>query len=317
MANKKVVEIVIYIHGVSPSLQEKPHTKEYTQLHKGIKAQDKAKANGWPASFCGVEWGGNLKPVEKNPKSHKLLTAAQRNLGGRIMPVVDEKWDFTINPARLVVNNLRKLAFYGFGDMFYYVSTDGKQAVRCAVAKQIIAHTNKVKNDDLLSLTILGHSAGSVVGFDFLFYLFSKKRSAKDFVSIDKSVCTGMKKLENRITKGTLRLRRFITFGSPIAFTACRSDAVLKILAGSDQLGPTDYGLTAQFTNNLFKLSGPRWINFWDKDDPLAWPVEPLMKDLDPATTLDVYTDVSDSVTEAHNAYWGDKNVHGKIAQHW
>ena len=315
MANSTIVEIAIYIHGVSHSLHEKPHNEQYAQLHNGITTN----ANGWPNAFCGVEWGGNLKPVEKNPMSHKLLTAAQRKLGGRIMPVVDEVWDFTPNfVARMIVNGFRKLAFYGFGDMFYYVSADGKQAIRCAVAKQIIEHIeNEAKDDDLLSLTILGHSAGSVVAFDFLFYLFSKERSAEQFGSSDEEVCNGMKKLEMRVKNKKLRLRRLVTFGSPLAFTVFRSDAVLEIFASGGQLNPADYGLTTQFRRKASKLSGPRWINFWDKDDPISWPVEPLMKHHDPSTTLDVYTDVSDSVTKAHNAYWSNRNIHNAIVKYW
>ena len=59
--------------------------------------------------------------------------------------------------------------------MFYYVSKDGKKAVRNTVATQIIEALNPYFSDDmdaLLSLTILGHSAGSAVAFDLLFYLF-------------------------------------------------------------------------------------------------------------------------------------------------
>jgi len=57
-----------------------------------------------------------------------LLTKAQHLLGQRVIPVIDNTWDLTWNPARLVVRNIRKLAFYGFSDMFYYVSTDGKKS---------------------------------------------------------------------------------------------------------------------------------------------------------------------------------------------
>ena len=120
MTTPGVVEIVVYIHGVSPSLQEEPHTAQYKRLHRGIKDQ----AKGWPGAFCGVEWGANI-PAEKNPSSHRLLTKAQRVLGSYLIPVVKGATDWTLNPGRLVIDSLRELVFYGFGDMFYYVSSDG------------------------------------------------------------------------------------------------------------------------------------------------------------------------------------------------
>ena len=59
--------------------------------------------------------------------------------------------------------------------MFYYASKDGKKAVRNTVATQIIKAMDQYLSADkapLLSLTILGHSAGSTIAFDLLFYLF-------------------------------------------------------------------------------------------------------------------------------------------------
>ena len=266
MSATKPVEIVVYIHGVSNSLQDRSHIAQYKRLHRGIKGH----AKWWPQEFSGVEWGANI-PWEERPASQKSLTKAQQVLGGRLFPVVDETSDWTFNPVRIVVNSLRKTMFYGFGDMFYYVSTDGKNAVRSAVAKQIIKHINEqqVSDNDLLSLTILGHSAGSVIGFDFLFYLFSKK-NAKHFCSHDQVTCE-MMRLKKRIQNRTFRLRRFITFGSPIAMTACRSDAVLKLLSDDRKLDASDYGLNSSFKIGVSKLDGPRWINFWDKDDPISW----------------------------------------------
>ena len=201
--------------------------------------------------------------------------------------------------------------------MFYYVSSDGKQAVRSAVAKQIIDHIEKqgVNDQDLLSLTIVGHSAGSVVGFDFLFYLFSNKKCAKEFCSHDQEISEAMKSLESRIKNGALRVRRFITFGSPIALVACRSDAVVQILSDGQRLDAMDYGLKNHIEDGVSELDGPRWLNFWDKDDPISWPVEPLMNVGSLAATLDLYIDVSDSVKKAHSAYWASKYVYRENRQ--
>ena len=168
-----------------------------------------------------------------------------------------------------------------------------------------------LEDDGLLSMTIVGHSAGSVVGYDFLFYIFSNYRNANDFAP-NTPTSPAMTNLENRAKSGKLRLRRFVTFGSPIGSIACRSNSVLDILARGGQSDPADYGLTV----NPFgtPLRNPRWINLWDKDDPIAWPVQPLMQG---SEVLDIYTDVSDSVTAAHNAYWNHRDVHSWIAKYW
>jgi hypothetical protein len=57
-------------------------------------------------------------------------------------------------------------------------------------------------------------------------------------------------------------------------------------------------------------------MNIWDRDDPLAWPVEPLM-DTSSGTVSDVYVNVSDWITKAHNAYWTSKAAHKAIAKGW
>ena len=313
MANN-IVEVVVYIHGVSPSIQERAHDTEYSQLHQGIGK----KAKSWPGKYCDVEWGANHSPRVSTPTSHKLLAKAQRHLGSRVMPVIDDASDWTLNPARLAVDPIRKLAFYGFGDIFYYVSADGKKAVRSAVAQKITKFIKKnIKQDDLLSITILGHSAGSVVAFDFLFYLFSRKKSATKFCTTNSEVSKEMKKLEDRVARKTLRLRRLVTFGSPLSFTIFRNDKILEIFANDKKLEPSDYGLDSSFPDGARTLSGPRWINFWDKDDPVSFPIEPLVDQSNSEFAIDVYSDVSDRLTRAHNAYWDNEGVHQEIAKRW
>ena len=108
-----------------------------------------------------------------------------------------------------------------------------------------------------------------------------------------------------------------MTFGSPLAFTIFRNDAILGTLASDKQLDPSDYGLTSNFRGEHPQLSGPRWINFWDKDDPISFPIEPLVAQPDTVFALDVYSDVSDMLTQAHNAYWNNESVHREIGKRW
>lgn len=306
-----IVEVVVYIHGVSFSKKARPHTDEYDLLHNGIGRYLPDDAL-WPKKYCGVEWGSH-QPSDPSPSSQALLTTAQRKLGARIMRAVDKQSDLTFNLARLIMEPIRNRTFYGFGDLFYYVSADGKLAVRNAVASQITKFISKqtVSRNDQLSLTILGHSAGSVIAFDFLFYLFSQSRKAASFAG---EATEGMTALEKRVKAGSLRLRRLVTFGSPIAFTALRSDHVLRLLSENGRLDPEDYGLASNL-RQAQPLKGPRWINIWEKDDLASWPVAPLMKAT--RAVIDKHPDVSDLLSTAHHAYWGSRDVHKIIGKEW
>jgi hypothetical protein len=315
-----IIEIVFYIHGVSQHIRGYSHEKEYSAFNKGICKYQSA----WPTNFKGVEWGWNYEKTP-NPKSHELLTDAQRLLGSRALAALRDPWDITANPVRPVINGLRKLFIYGFGDMFYYVSSHGKQAVRRAVAEQFSSYIKPtLKNDDdLISLTLVGHSAGSVIAFDLLFYLFQNLRNEYKFVisadALDSEVINDLNLFRQKAQEGNFRLRRLITLGSPITPLVCRNDDVLKILANNENIDPKNYGLTTQ-SESFDKLEGPRWINIWDKDDPIAWPVEPLMRvsdDKGERIVEDVYTDVSDLVSKAHNSYWFSSKAHKEVANRW
>ncbi len=316
------IEIVFYIHGVTPVDEVQLHTADYNALHNGIRAAGVDPM--WPslAECGGAEWGWNYDGGEA--KSHKALAAAQRVYGSRLLPIVREQNDFSWRfLERRVVDSLRKTVFYGFGDMFYYVSREGKWAVRLEVAKQILEHIDRRRGDSgrPLSLTLLGHSAGAVVAFDFLYYLFSQRKTGylnsagetKKTRSDARRCRERLHELSELASSQQLRLRRLVTFGSPVGFLTFRSDAVVEILARNGRLRPADYGLDSRLQEDE-PLAGPRWINIWDKDDPIAWPVAPLM---DSPLVDDVYVDVSDAVADVHTAYWESKRVHEAIAQRW
>jgi hypothetical protein len=278
-----------------------------------------------------------------------LLDKAEEELGRRAMDAVADHGDFTLNPLRLALDKFRGLMMYGFADMFYYVSQDGKNAVRYALAKTVVDHLRGLGVDlddgggDAISLTLLGHSAGSVAAFDFLFALFYAPRQIEEFIApaevkggpsqqgaqaatadapeVARTV-SDLKRLKEMVKAGRLRVRRLFTFGSPITMTAFRADSLLTILSRdgdpqrSNRVDGAQYGLTRNDAAFGQPLAGPRWANFWDKDDPIAWPVEPLMRQAG-AEVADVYVDVSDSVTQAHGAYWASDRFHRAVAGLW
>lgn len=307
------LEILVYIHGVMINEKGSSHDEVYQTLHSGIRKHNL----NWPAEYVGIEWGWGCERDQKC--THQHLTKAQELLGERLMPALMEPKDFTLNPARLLINGLRKTEFYGFGDIFYYVSKDGKEALRGELAIRILENLQSRTRGDLdtqqISLTLVGHSAGSILAFDLLFFLFFPDEHT--FITEGIEGCEEARKLRNLAKNGHLRVRRLITFGSPISMTVFRNNEVLRIFAQGELLKPEHYGLTGNL-QNAARLEGPRWINLWDRDDPIAWPVEPLMDAATyPDAVEDIYVDVSDSVSAAHNAYWESTRLHKHIAARW
>lgn len=316
-------EVLFYIHGVDPDPIGDWHTPSYQTMQDGILAQ---RPNQFPVEFGGAEWGWEAGGGKG--KNQAWLTQSQRMLGSRVMPRLFNQFDPTLNPLRRAVDLSRELFFHGFTDAFYYVSADGQASVRGVVASQLVDYIKQVLglsddqvNADTLppiSLTLFGHSAGSLIAFDFCFFLFNKK-SHNQFLEADVSDETrnSLKALREMADNGRLRIRRLITFGSPITPMVFRKNSVLEIFFNDGHLDPTDYGLTQNPRVFGPKLSNPRWINIWDKDDAIAFPCEPLFPPSPDKPLRDFYPGVSDLVGSVHNAYWDSPGVHKVIAQNW
>jgi hypothetical protein len=317
-------EYLIYIHGVSQD-NDLAHKPSYDQLHNGVKAIKDPFPNrsNWEiATRCDVEWGWNYDN-RPSPNGDRLLAKAQDKFAGDIFPQVKAAKDLSVNPARLILPTFRELLIKGFADMFYYVSRDGKSSIRATIASQMMRCIEQSwKQDEPISLTFLGHSAGSVVAFDFLFYLFAPPEIIQKHEFIEPELgnnATDIMKdfasLRQLAEAQKLRIRRLITFGSPISMLAFRSNAILEILASGNKLNPSHYGFdrNPQVFGN--PLNGPRWVNFWDKDDIISWPVQPLMQDS--PLIEDRYSDVGDRIATAHNEYWANKFLHEQIAGLW
>ena len=308
---KDVQEIVFYIHGVSSDADGGEHPQQYQTLHDGIRGH--MTGNDWPDDFKGAEWGWQFDGGES--KSHRALATAQLSLSTEVLELLDRQSDFTLNPTRAVVNGLREIMLFGFADIFFYVSEDGKRAIRRTISDQLLEFIKlKSSPDSQLSLTLIGHSAGSTMAFDFLYYLFSQ-RSGHEFLASSEENATleGLDALKQLVHEKKLRLRRLVTMGAPISMTAFRSDALVEIFARGERLRPVDYGLESTL-NGLPDLEGPRWINIWDKDDPISFPIAPIMNS---PLAQDVYVDVSDFVSDAHTVYWESPRVHRTIASMW
>ena len=300
-------EAIYYIHGVTPTEAPMPHFDTYAAFQKSVSAYQ----SDWPELFGGAEWGWN--PGADTSHDQELLSQAQRQLGNRIIPALGDAKDFSLNPARLALNQLRQIMFFGFSDMFYYTSSTGKQAVRTTICKQLVEFLEKQNiREEPIRLSYVGHSAGAVIAFDLLFHLFHPTGHpfrSQCFIPPEDNEHSNI--LREWSDSGHLKFRRLITMGNPLCSMAFRHSRVVEAVAAGEHLNPDHFGMVPDE-----ELKGPRWVNLWDLDDPLAWPVEPLME-TERDTVADIYVNVSDWVTKAHNAYWTSKAAHKAVAEHW
>ncbi|OQX79404.1 MAG: hypothetical protein B6D56_07190 [Candidatus Omnitrophica bacterium 4484_70.1] len=310
---KQWKEIIIYVHGITPEANVHSHRKNYADLHKKVSVYCQKLGKSFGEEKVMVEWGW-----EGSLYKDRYLAEAERKVAKLVFEEMKRCKDFTINPLRFSLSLIRKLFLYGVADIFYYVSEEGKRIVRRNIFAHILHSLERVRQNYLpqrLSLTCIGHSAGTVILHDFLYHLFSKSYLSKsppvykDFNKKEKSLLTLGRELAQ---KKKLRLRKFYTFGSPITPLLFRSQNLIEQVVANKQKGFLDI---SQIGIIPYKdLTPPRWVNFWDKDDFIAYPVKFLYKD-NTEQIKDVCIDVSDRIFAAHSKYWRSKKVAFQIAQ--
>lgn len=248
-----------------------------------------------------MEWGWDTETAG----STATLETAQRSIHDRIDEATPR--DRTSISSLLfapAIDPVRMLLTLGWSDLIYYVGEKGKLRTREVAWGEIF---RRIGVDWSTDLTIIAHSAGSVIALDFLFWLFSGKRDAA-MLALDELPD------EVSLTKAreNWRIRRFVTFGSPIAPLLVRSAEVVDILAGPGRpaLSVEPLGMTRLGHDGR----EPLWLNVWDRHDVLSYPVEPFYTG---GKVVDLYPDPSDSLLGAHDAYFEARAVHAMLAEHW
>ncbi|MCW9708141.1 hypothetical protein [Fodinibius salsisoli] len=361
-------QVIIYIHGISPDenlatiakvidgedlreiqdpqrKMELSHRKEYEALQSGVKRylRKENKQEEWDkAEHCFTEWGWEYQESDaQNLGASHRLKDAQHYLGQRVIKAITDSYWFTLLPQKAI----RKLALYGLADAFYYISSDGRKSIRARIYHLI---GNRLGNllsdpDSTITITIIGHSAGSVVAFDLVNYLFTEDKLSmtellEEANALEKNI-SELRKLREQhempFTKGDaaledtlsfvkslitlksikednrLTLRRLITMGSPIAMMALRSDKRIRDLAYGNRIPLDSLGLTANGKNS----EAPLWVNMWNKYDPISFPVEPMVEES--PNVKDYHLRTAWNPLNSHTNYWHSKNVHRLLARLW
>lgn len=309
-------EITVYVHGISSEENVEEHSHTYLGLHNAVNEELKKRGKPPLGRPVTVEWGW-----EKSTGKDKNLAKAEKKVAEATFAALKKGGDFPILfPGRWVVKKTRPLFLYGIADMFYYVSEDGKKTVRKTVFEKVLSELVKSSkaidpSQDGISVTCIGHSAGTVILHDLLYNIFTrnytKKKLPPTYGYIKETLLSNIRELAKN---DKIRLRKFYTFGSPITPLTCRSNHLIEEVVRNPRqkggfLKPEDIGIFESPD-----LTNPRWVNFWDPDDAISYPLE-FLYDNAKGFIEDKCIDVSDNPVEAHGKYWTNGKIIKYIAE--
>jgi len=305
MASIDWLEVPVFIHGITPDENPGSHEPQYKALFENIQSDLKKLVKPvFKVDPIKIEWGwrdpNSNSPVEQD----QYLAEAERLVARQALALESGIWEFSLNPARLIHRELRKVFLFGFADLIYYASKDGEATIRQHVFRDIVKGINNHITQDhkKISLTIIGHSAGSLIAHDLLYHLFGEGKIS-EFPEVRE-----LRKLADE-DPPQLRIRRLYTMGSPITPLTFRSNTLITKNLNGTLLEPKDLGLKPDKS-----LPNPRWVNFWDKDDIASFPVN-FLYDNKNDIVKDEYVDIGDLFPTVHNAYWKNAKVAKRIAE--
>jgi len=302
------LEVPIFIHGVSSEEKPKSHAVEYGTLLKATNIGLKERGKSALSNPINVEWGREY-PGSKGMDQY--LAQVEERLNTMVRESMGEG-NYASVP--IVYGAVREFLFFAAADLMYYVSSDGEKALRRHIFRDL---ANKIidlakQKSNRISLTFFTHSAGTLIAHDFLYHLFGKKYTQGEMAGNEvKYIMKYARKKSLTDTSATLlRVRRFYTFGSPIALLSIRTNSLInKLRAQKIQLLDTEnIGLRA-----ADGLENPRWVNFWDKDDLIAAPVAFLYKNAT-GVIKEMQVNAGILLPNAHTNYWFSPDMANYIA---
>lgn len=319
MADDNWIEVAVFIHGITPERNPKEqgnNNKLYDILFDDIQTELERQGKKPLDDAIRIIW--NWNPGDNTPPLHldQNLAEAERLIGDQIGE--REQHVNAINRTHFMLWKLiykigREIMLYGLADAMYYVSQDGEQTVREHVFKSLCDEIMRRLDKDetaKISLTVLGHSAGSLIAHDFLYQLFSNRKQKKNDVAevhhLRSLVGEGERQGDTSQPYARLRVRHLYTFGSPIAAWFIRANSLLAKVMDKEPLKVADLGFMAQDG-----LSNPRWVNFWALTDVASFPLSFLYDDQE--IVKDEYVDPGLVFPSTHTAYW--RSPKAKIAE--
>jgi hypothetical protein len=304
MPEREWLEVPVLIHGITSEREPASHAPNYFAFLRLVNAA--LTARGKPtleATPIMVEWGW-----EASLGKDKYLAEAERLVAREALPLTEKRRRINLNPLRRFTDGIREAFLYGFADMFYYVSEDGGRAVRDNVFRHLAGEIRSAEKGrdgraPNVSLTFFAHSAGAVIAHDFLYRLFGWGAQPLFGLTLNKTRRMARRK--------RLRVRRLYTLGAPVAPFIFRSEPLIEKILRREKLDPAVVGLKADED-----LANPRWVNFWDDDDLVSYPVAFLYEKVNgERVVVDRCVDLGEKFPAVHAAYWRSQEVADGVAE--
>jgi len=195
----------------------------------------------------------------------------------------------------------REFAFYHLGDIFGYYAQKGQilGQLRQAAAEIVKEHEQLRDGPSSAYLTVVGHSMGSVVAFDFL---HEAQRSPGRYGELwaeepQLAIDTDRGRVEGLVAAG------LFTMGSPLA--------LFSLLQGEERHHYRAEG------GPPFRLApGGVWCNFYDEEDVVSFPLRGLFGALVEDIRVDNCRLPLAGAIFSHSGYWRSVEVAQRLAQH-
>jgi hypothetical protein len=205
-------------------------------------------------------------------------------------------------PAPLRYQRLRHFMLDFAADAIAYQPTHSDRSAYDAIHAEVAAGLTRLaaRAGDRALLCIVAHSLGTVIASNYLYDLMKNGRS---FMGPEVLARVGPTPLERGET-----FAFFATMGSPLALWSLRFP---------------DFGVPICVPPPALRRRHPgvqgRWVNFYDPDDVLGYPLRPLSRLYAASVTEDRPVNVGSWLTRwnplAHSGYWNDGAVADQIAE--
>jgi hypothetical protein len=257
---------------------------------------------------------GRTKPGYSAPLVRALTKRLARRLGaeaGRHNPAVvfeEVNWSAALQAAEnrlwkrlrpaapLHYERLRHFMLDSAADAIAYQPIHSDRSAYDSIHAEVAASLGRLaaRAGEAAPLCVIAHSLGTVIASNYLYDLMKKRCS---FLAPRVNASIGGTPIERGETLALL-----YTMGSPIALWSLRyPDFGVPICFPPHELARHHPGVQA------------RWINLYDPDDVIGYPLRPLNARYAAAVTEDRPVNVGSWLTSwnplAHTGYWGDGRV--------
>jgi hypothetical protein len=269
---------LVFIHGMG---EAKPSPEEdYDKLWNNLATEFDETVNG--------NFSGEFERVGTNWHTERLFKAETTIFDNAFPELVERK----LSPLRA----LRKFLTFFLGDVVAYVSED-VNFIRRTVWQQMWEKLEIPLKEENATYSIIAHSLGSAIAFDYLFSLFKKNEL---FVPEPKPNIT-----PEEIGLLQDQFRHLFTFGSPIGLFMMQKGS----LWDDEEPFSTIY--------NPVRSQGRVWRNFYDRDDLIAYPLAQLFslnqQDNQDCQLEDISVETGFLVFDAHTNYWQNQKLAREI----